>query len=89
MTKNHHGRLLAAIDAALAGQWEDAHRVVQGLENSYACWIHAVLHKIEGDLWNARYWYRNAQRPFTEMNSRVELENIRAELQRVAKDVEP
>jgi hypothetical protein len=88
MTKHHHGRLLMAIDSALAGQWEDAHRVVQGIENVYASWIHAVLHRIEGDLWNARYWYRNAHRPFTEQDPRVELETIRAELLRVAKDVE-
>ena len=46
-----------AIDAALAGEWEHAHRIVQEMNDPLACWIHAILHKIEGDLWNSRYWY--------------------------------
>lgn len=55
--------LLAAIDAAIAGRWEDAHRMVQQDETDpKAAWIHAVLHKSEGDLENARYWYRRAGR---------------------------
>ncbi len=54
---------LRAIDLALRGQWEEAHRLVQQLEeDDLACWIHAVLHKIEGDSGNSRYWYRRAGR---------------------------
>ena len=50
--------LLSAIDAALAGDWDRAHKTVQQDEDDpQACWIHAVLHKIEGDAWNSRYWY--------------------------------
>jgi len=53
--------LLKAIDWALGGQWDPAHRMVQQHEADLtACWIHAVLHKIEGDLGNSRYWYRRA-----------------------------
>ncbi len=52
---------LRAIDLALRGQWDEAHRLVQQLEeDELACWIHAVLHKIEGDAGNSRYWYRRA-----------------------------
>ncbi|HVM50009.1 MAG TPA: hypothetical protein VMU04_18420 [Candidatus Acidoferrum sp.] len=53
--------LLNAIDLALAGQWEAAHRLVQEYDaDATAAWIHAVLHKIEGDADNSRYWYRRA-----------------------------
>jgi len=53
--------LLQAIDSAAAGQWNAAHQIVQQYEaNSTAAWIHAVLHKIEGDHDNSRYWYRRA-----------------------------
>ncbi len=55
--------LCRAVDAAVAGQWHDAHGIVQADEDDpIACWIHAVLHKIEGDAGNARYWYQRAGR---------------------------
>jgi hypothetical protein len=54
-------QVVAAIDLALAGDWAGAHAIVQDDEtNRFACWVHAVLHKIEGDAPNARYWYRQA-----------------------------
>ena len=53
--------LLQAIDFAGAGQWNAAHELVQQYErDTTAAWIHAVLHKIEGDQDNSRYWYRSA-----------------------------
>lgn len=55
--------LLKAIELALTGEWDEAHRIVQKQEGDpTADWIHAVLHKIEGDLDNSRYWYRRANR---------------------------
>jgi hypothetical protein len=55
--------LLRAVELALAGDWDAAHNLVQQYEdNAMAAWIHAVLHKMEGDLGNARYWYRRADR---------------------------
>ncbi len=57
-------QLLKAIELALAGDWEAAHAIVQRYEQDQAaCWIHAVLHRIEGDEANARYWYRQARVP--------------------------
>ena len=51
--------LVRAIDIALAGDWTGAHEIVQQDETDPTfCWVHAVLHKIEGDAANARYWYR-------------------------------
>jgi hypothetical protein len=53
--------LTRAVDLALAGDWDGAHKIVQEDEDDVtSCWIHAVLHKIEGDAGNARYWYRRA-----------------------------
>lgn len=55
--------LRKAVDLALTGEWHEAHAIVQADEaDPVACWIHAVLHKIEGDHGNARYWYRRAGR---------------------------
>ena len=58
---NVNDELLKAIDLALAGQWDSAHQIVQQFDtDTTAAWIHAVLHKIEGDQDNSRYWYRRA-----------------------------
>lgn len=73
--------LLKAIELALAGKWDAAHELVQNHEDVIAGWIHAVLHKMEGDLGNARYWYRRANRmEHVEDEPRAELAAIRAEL---------
>ena len=48
---------LNAIEFALNDQWDAAHKIVQELSTPNAQWIHAVLHKIEGDENNSRYWY--------------------------------
>jgi len=42
------------------GNWDKSHETVQDLETSDAAWVHAYLHRKEGDLWNADYWYRRA-----------------------------
>jgi hypothetical protein len=53
--------IVTAVDHALAGDWDAAHAIVQEDEaDPLACWVHAVLHKQEGDAANARYWYRLA-----------------------------
>jgi hypothetical protein len=56
-------QLREAVTLALADEWDRAHAIVQEDEDDpIACWIHAVLHRIEGDLGNSRYWYRRAHR---------------------------
>lgn len=42
------------------GQWDQAHRLIQDLTDKNASWIHAYLHRKEGDTWNADYWYGKA-----------------------------
>jgi hypothetical protein len=44
-------------------EWDAAHAVVQGEDDADCAWVHAHLHRVEGDLANARYWYRRAGRP--------------------------
>ncbi len=72
-------KLNEAIDLVLAGDWEQAHGIVQKDESDQvACWIHAVVHKIEGDLGNAGYWYRKAGRPADlDRDTSAELQEIR------------
>lgn len=74
--------LLKAVDLALAGKWEAAHELVQQYEgDATAAWIHAVLHKMEGDPGNSGYWYRRANRPnHTKDDPKAELAAIRNEL---------
>ena len=69
-------------DPAKAGKWDAAHEVVQQYEDdATAAWIHAVLHKIEGDLCNARYWYHRAkQMDHVADEPRAELAVIQVEL---------
>jgi hypothetical protein len=57
-------RPLRALWHAARGEWDRAHAVAQEDEADPACaWVHAHLHRVEGDLANARYWYRRAGRP--------------------------
>ncbi len=42
------------------GDWAKAHGLVDNLTDLKACWVHAYLHRKEGDTWNADYWYRKA-----------------------------
>jgi len=47
------------------GDWQRAHEIVQQDEDSpLACWAHGITHLMEGDVPNARYWYREAKRRF-------------------------
>ena len=51
---------LRALWYAAHGDWEQAHRLVQDDSSTACAWIHAYLHRVEGDLGNARYWYQRA-----------------------------
>ena len=54
---------LAALWWAAKGGWDQAHKIVQDEETTEAAWVHAYLHRVEGDLGNAGYWYRRAAKP--------------------------
>ncbi|SFG97137.1 hypothetical protein SAMN04488020_105175 [Palleronia marisminoris] len=58
--------LIDALDRLDAGDWDGAHELAQADETDAGAWLHAHLHRIEGDEANANYWYRRAGRtPFT------------------------
>jgi hypothetical protein len=88
LTMMKNDDLLRAIELALAGEWDAAHQLVQQYEDdATAAWIHAVLHKIEGDLPNSRYWYRRANRmEHVEDEPGAELAAIKAELTTARRD---
>jgi hypothetical protein len=53
---------LQALWWAGKGDWDKAHRIVMDAHSKAAAWVHAYLHRVEGDDANAGYWYRQAQR---------------------------
>lgn len=52
-----------ALWHAKQGNWEEAHNIAQDIHTSMGSWIHALLHVIEGDQWNADYWFSKARKP--------------------------
>lgn len=56
--------LARALDLLDKGDWQAAHVIVQNESSSLAAWLHGIVHTLEGDLDNARYWYRRADRSF-------------------------
>jgi len=55
---------LRALWYDLNGDWDAAHSIVQKMDDVHAMWIHAYLHRKEPDISNAKYWYRNAGKPY-------------------------
>jgi hypothetical protein len=56
--------LRRAADLLAAGDWAGAHAIVQDDPSRLAAWMHGIVHLLEGDVSNARYWYRCAGRAF-------------------------
>jgi hypothetical protein len=56
-------REAAALWHTKKGNWEDAHNIAQDIHTPMGSWIHALLHVIEGDQWNADYWFNRAGKP--------------------------
>jgi hypothetical protein len=75
--------LRKAVDLALAGDWRSAHEIAQQQEGDpIANWIHAVVHRMEGDLDNASYWYGQCGRTFDAgRTTESELRAIQKELE--------
>lgn len=79
MKKSELGKAVALLER---GDWQAAHRIVQEDEDSpLACWAHGIVHLQEGDVANARYWYRRAKRAFPKSPSvEDEIASLRSEL---------
>ena len=61
--------MVKAVRYLEAGEWQAAHTLVQKDDTSLGCWAHGIVHLIEGDLANAKYWYRRAHRPLPHGNT--------------------
>ena len=57
-----------AIRHLKQGNWQRAHEIVQDDESAFGCWAHGIVHMMEGDIGNARYWYRRAHRAYPSGN---------------------
>ena len=68
--------LLQSLLLVAAGDWDSAHRIAQNEPSSDGSWVHAYLHRVEGDLGNASYWYRSAGKSMPEISSEEEWEYI-------------
>lgn len=59
--------LLDGLRLLQQGEWDRAHRIAQADESPMGSWFHGIVHMAEPDEQNARYWYREAGRPFPGM----------------------
>ena len=62
------------------GNWNKSHEIIQDVPDRNASWIHAYLHRKEGDTWNANYWYNRAGRDMPDISLDEEWEQITKEM---------
>ena len=67
---------LAALWYAGKGDWEQAHAIAQEVPTREGSWVHAYLHRVEGDQWNANYWYNRAGKTMPGVDLEQEWEEI-------------
>ena len=69
--------ILKALEYIKQGNWHEAHEIAQSKEGepNYDR-IHALLHRIEADDWNAKYWYRRCSTPFPAISTEQETEEL-------------
>jgi len=66
MEKAPLGRIVRYLET---GEWKAAHLLAQKDASSVGCWAHGIVHLIEGDFDNAKYWYRRAHRALPHGNT--------------------
>ena len=71
---------LAALWWAAKGNWDQAHKIVMHEDTAEAAWVHAYLHRVEDDLGNAGYWYRQAGKPVAAGSLETEWERIASQV---------
>lgn len=74
---------LQALEAEQAGDWNRAHELVQDMVTPEAAWVHAYLHRVEGDEWNAEYWYNRGARAVCTKSLAAEWEQLYEELSHI------
>ena len=58
----NYSKLLEALWWDKKGDWDKAHSIAQDVSGRDGSWVHAYLHRVEGDEWNASYWYNRANK---------------------------
>jgi len=71
---------LVALWHDAKGDWDAAHKVAQDINDEDGAWIHAYLHRKEGDPGNAAYWYRRAGMPVSKLSLEAEWDEIVGQL---------
>ncbi len=66
MDKQESNPLIRALELDKAGDWDEAHSIAQDIHSADGSWLHAYLHRKEGDLGNAAYWYSRADKQVPE-----------------------
>ena len=74
------GRALQALWYQAKGDWDQAHRLAQAANDTDGAWVHAFLHRVEGDNANAGYWYRRAGKSHSEAPLKEEWAEIASAL---------
>ena len=64
------------LNLAKEGEWDKAHQLVQPYSDQWSCLIHGYLHRVEGDLSNAQYWYDRAESELPDNSLEEELERL-------------
>jgi hypothetical protein len=67
---------LQALWWSAKGDWDKAHHLAQGQDDQVGAWVHAYLHRVEGDESNAGYWYRRAGKPHSTLALSAEWEQM-------------
>ena len=67
---------LQAMWYARKEDWETAHNIAQSISSELGSWIHAYLHRVEGDLSNAGYWYKRTGKPQFQGSTEAEADEI-------------
>jgi len=73
-------KALQALWHDARGEWDTAHEVANGVDDKTGAWVHAYLHRKEGDLGNAAYWYNRARQPVATDALETEWDRIAAAL---------
>lgn len=58
------------------GDWDKAHQIAQDIPDKLGSWIHAYLHRVEGDEWNSNYWYSRAGKTMPSISLSDEWESL-------------
>ena len=67
---------IKVLNLAKAGEWDEAHQLVQPYSDQWSCLIHGYLHRVEGDLSNAEYWYNRAKTNMPDNSLEEELNRL-------------